>query len=136
MSIVVSITDLMQAVGSDNIRFQYIDTSMERIDIKKDVTVVSFATDAITPTDVVMGGGPKGFVIWVDRELVRERLEQLKQSKLVTYEMLQQQRDELLGLVKAVVYHSVPVTANGTRCAAFPWVEYEAMVNKAKGGAE
>ena len=48
---------------------------------------------------------------------------------------LKQQRDELLGLVKAVVYHSVPVTVNGTRCAAFPWVEYEAMVNKTKGGA-
>ena len=47
---------------------------------------------------------------------------------------LRRQRDELLGLVKAVVYHSVPVTVNGTRCAAFPWVEYEAMVNKAKGG--
>ena len=47
---------------------------------------------------------------------------------------LKRQLDELLGLVKAVVYHSVPVTANGTRCAAFPWVEYEAIVNKTKGG--
>ena len=48
---------------------------------------------------------------------------------------LKQQRDELFSLVKAVVYHSLSVTVNGTRCAAFPWVEYEAMVNKAKGGA-
>ena len=47
---------------------------------------------------------------------------------------LKRQRDELLGLVKAVVYHSLSVTVNGTRCAAFPWVEYEAIVNKAKGG--
>ena len=47
---------------------------------------------------------------------------------------LKQQRDELFSLVKAVVYHSLSVTVNGTRCAAFPWVEYEAMVNKAKGG--
>ena len=47
---------------------------------------------------------------------------------------LKRQRDELLGLVKAVVYHSVSVTVNGTRYAAFPWVEYEEMVNKAKGG--
>ena len=47
---------------------------------------------------------------------------------------LKRQRNELLGLVKAVVYHSLSVTVNGTRCAAFPWVEYEAMVNKAKGG--
>ena len=47
---------------------------------------------------------------------------------------LKRQRDELLGLVKAVVYHSLSVTVNGTLCAAFPWVEYEVMVNKAKGG--
>ena len=47
---------------------------------------------------------------------------------------LKRQRDELFSLVKAVVYHSLSVTVNGTRCAAFPWVEYEAMVNKAKGG--
>lgn len=48
---------------------------------------------------------------------------------------LKRQRDELLGLVKAVVYDSLSVTVNGIRCAAFPWVEYEAIVNKAKGGA-
>ena len=47
---------------------------------------------------------------------------------------LKRQRDELLGLVKAVVYDSLSVTVNGIRCAAFPWVEYEAIVNKAKGG--
>ena len=47
---------------------------------------------------------------------------------------LKRQRNELLGLVKAVVYHSLSVTVNGTLCAAFPWVEYEVMVNKAKGG--
>ena len=48
---------------------------------------------------------------------------------------MKRQRDELLGLVKAIVYHSVPVTVSGTRCAAFPWSEYESMVKKAKGSA-
>lgn len=52
----------------------------------------------------------------------------------VEIDELKLQRDELLGLVKSVVYHSLSVTVNGIRCAAFPWVEYEAMVNKAKGG--
>ena len=47
---------------------------------------------------------------------------------------LKRQRDELLGLVKAVSYHSIPVTVDGIKCAAFPWSEYESMVIKAKGG--
>ena len=48
---------------------------------------------------------------------------------------LKRQRDELLGLVKAVSYHSIPVTVDGIKCAAFPWSEYESMVIKAKGGS-
>ena len=46
---------------------------------------------------------------------------------------LKRQRDELLGLVKAVSYHSIPATVDGIKCAAFPWAEYESMVIKAKG---
>ena len=45
------------------------------------------------------------------------------------------QRDQLLGLVKGVAYHSIPVTIDGIKCAAFPWVEYESLVARAKGGA-
>ena len=48
---------------------------------------------------------------------------------------LKRQRDELLGLVKAVSYHSIPATVDGIKCAAFPWSEYESMVKKAKGSA-
>ena len=48
---------------------------------------------------------------------------------------LKRQRDELLGLVKAVSYHSIPATVDGIKCAAFPWVEYESMVIKAKGSS-
>ena len=48
---------------------------------------------------------------------------------------LKRQRDELLGLVKAVSYHSIPGTVDGIKCAAFPWSEYESMVIKAKGGS-
>ena len=49
---------------------------------------------------------------------------------------LKRQRDELLGLIKCVAYHSISVTVSGVKCAAFPWSEYEAIINKAKGGAE
>ena len=48
---------------------------------------------------------------------------------------LKRQRDELLGLIKAVSYHSTPVTVDGIKCAAFPWAEFESMVAKAKGSA-
>ena len=48
---------------------------------------------------------------------------------------LKRQRDELLWLVKAVSYHSIPATVDGIKCAAFPWAEYESMVAKAKGSA-
>ena len=48
---------------------------------------------------------------------------------------LKRQRDELLGIVKAVSYHSIPATVDGIKCAAFPWAEYEQMVIKAKGSA-
>ena len=100
MNITVSITELLQAVGSENIRFQSMSTSMEHINVKKGVTIVSFATDAITPTDVVMGGGPSGIIIWVDQDLLRERLDELKQGKHVTYDKLLQQRDELLAALE------------------------------------
>ena len=46
---------------------------------------------------------------------------------------LKRHRDELLGLVKAVSYHSIPATVDGIKCAAFPWAEYESMVVKTKG---
>ena len=35
--------------------------------------------------------------------------------------------DDLLSVLKAVVAHSAPYTINGVVCAAFPWVEYEAL---------
>ena len=37
---------------------------------------------------------------------------------------------DLLGVLKAVVAHSAPCTINGVLCAAFPWVEYEALVTR------
>jgi hypothetical protein len=48
---------------------------------------------------------------------------------------VKRERDELMGLIKAVAAHSTPTLINGTRCAAFPWIEYEVVAAKAKGGA-
>lgn len=48
---------------------------------------------------------------------------------------VKRERDELMGLIKAVAAHSTPTLINGTRCAVFPWIEYEVVAAKAKGGA-
>lgn len=100
MSITVSITELLQAVGSENIRYQSLSTAMENASLKKGVTVISFATDAISPSDIVMGGGPSGIVLWVDQQLLRERLEELKHGNHVTYGKLIQHRDELFAILR------------------------------------
>jgi hypothetical protein len=46
---------------------------------------------------------------------------------------VKRERDELMGLIKAVAAHSTSTLINGTRCAAFPWTEYEVVAAKAKG---
>ena len=46
---------------------------------------------------------------------------------------LRKQRDELLGMIKAVTSHSVMVDINGTTCAAFPYFEYECLSSKVRG---
>ena len=45
---------------------------------------------------------------------------------------LTRQRDELLGLVRAVVCHSTVKDVMGVKCAAFPWTEYEGLAAKVK----
>ena len=47
-------------------------------------------------------------------------------------EKLRRQRDELLGLVRAVVCHSTVKDVMGVKCAAFPWTEYEGLAAKVK----
>lgn len=96
MSNKVSITDLLTAVGSDNIRFQDVMSSMENIKSSKGATIISFATDAMSPGDVVTGSGPKGLVLWIDQSLMKQRINELKEGKGLTYGRLLEQRDELL----------------------------------------
>jgi hypothetical protein len=46
---------------------------------------------------------------------------------------MKRERDELMGLIKAVAAHSTSTMIDGTRCASFPWIEYEVVAAKAKG---
>ena len=46
---------------------------------------------------------------------------------------LKRQRDELLGLIKAVTAHAVMVCVDGTDCAAIPYFEYKVISDKVRG---
>ena len=130
MSITVSITELLQAVGSENINFQILSAAMERISTKKGITIVSFATDAITPADVTMGNCLSGIVVWVDQGVLRERLDELKQGNCVTYEKLANQRDELLAAAEKAIYECEDLIHTQAGCALIEAIE------KAKLGAK
>ncbi|HEH9411779.1 hypothetical protein [Aeromonas salmonicida] len=78
MSNIVSITDLLAAIGSDNIKFQVLQNSLLDIKAKKGGSDVTFCTDAIKPADIFANTGPKGLIIWVDRDLMNQRLEEIK----------------------------------------------------------
>ena len=103
MSNKVSITDLLTAVGSDNIRFQDVMSSMENIKSSKGATIISFATDAMSPGDVVTGSGPKGLVLWIDQSLMQQRLNELKEGEGLTYGRLLEQRNELKAALEVLV---------------------------------
>lgn len=105
MSNIVGITDLLHAIGADNITFQVLENSMDGATVKKKgPTSITFLTDAVTPTDVVNGTGPRGLVLWVDRELMSEKLSKLKSGEelLCSYQLveLKRQCDELKAVIK------------------------------------
>lgn len=81
MSNIVSITDLLAAIGSDNIKFQVLQNSLLDIKAKKGGSDVTFCTDAIKPADIFANTGPKGLIIWVDRDLMNQRLEEIKSGQ-------------------------------------------------------
>lgn len=131
MSNKVSITDLLTAVGSDNIRFQDVMSSMENIKSSKGATIISFATDAMSPGDAVTGSGPKGLVLWIDQSLMKQRLNELKEGEGLTYGRLLEQREELLAALEHLHHNA---KASGAEMGLALDVAEEAIA-KAKGGA-
>ena len=129
----VSITDLLTAVGSDNIRFQDVMSSMENIKSRKGATIISFATDAMSPGDVVTGSGPKGLVLWIDQSLMKQRLNELKEGEGLTYGRLLEQRDELLTALAEV--QRIASSSNMTHNMMVIRDHCADAIAKAKGGA-
>lgn len=62
------IVELLSELGNDKIQYQLLNTAITNIKRVDGVSVVSFATDAITPNDVMFETKNKlrGIVLWVD----------------------------------------------------------------------
>ena len=125
----IGISDLLSSIGSDNIKYQYISQSMEGIKVVRGVTVVSFATDAITPNDVVMDTGPRGIVLWVDNDIMKHRLSELKSGSVMTLDKAVKQRNELLDALESVI------NSEATTISVSIYTEVKAAIAKVKGGA-
>ncbi|MDX7876272.1 hypothetical protein [Aeromonas veronii] len=78
MSNKVSITDLLGAIGSENIRFQPLSACLLDIKAKSRDTEITFVTDVIKPVDVFANTGPSGLILWVDSKLYNQQLNELK----------------------------------------------------------
>ena len=78
MSNKVSITDLLGAIGSENIRFQPLSACLLDIKAKSRDTEITFVTDVIKPVDVFANTGPSGLILWVDSKMYNQQLNELK----------------------------------------------------------
>ncbi|MEH8111487.1 hypothetical protein Q7I18_11140 [Aeromonas veronii] len=130
MSHPVSITDLLTAIGSDNIKFQYLATCMEGIKGAKGRNLITFGTDALTPSDVALNAGPSGLIIWVEGDLMRQSLGDIKSGNSLTFGKVVEQRDELLkalerlsGDVEALMKESGGVYGLHQNGEPAPWGE-------------
>lgn len=102
MSHPVSITDLLTAIGNDNIKFQYLATCMEGIKGAKGRNLITFGTDALTPSDVALNAGPSGLIIWVEGGLMRQSISDIKSGNSLTFGKVVEQRDGLLAALAEI----------------------------------
>lgn len=63
----MTLPELLEKVGADNINFQLLNQAMTNISTKRAVSKITFETDAITTNHVAVGTGPVGLVVWCDR---------------------------------------------------------------------
>jgi hypothetical protein len=68
----MKMSDLILAVGDENVIFQSLDKDFSSIDRIKHGTKVTFYTDAIQPEEMLGGGKTKkmGLILWLPRDKV------------------------------------------------------------------
>lgn len=103
MSNKISLTELLTAIGDDHIKFQPLDSCMEEIKSSKGGSLITFGTQALTPTDVGFNTGPRGIIIWVDGDMMHQRMDELKAGNGRTFNSVVKQRDELLAALEEIL---------------------------------
>lgn len=69
----MKISELILAVGDDNIRFQSLNNDAHRIEDTKNGTKITFYTDGVTAYEAMTSPGKTkniGLVLWLPRDLV------------------------------------------------------------------
>ena len=68
----MKMSELILAVGDENVVFQNLLKDAHSIDQTKHGTKITFYTDAISPVEMMGGGATKkmGLVLWLPRDLV------------------------------------------------------------------
>jgi len=79
----MKMSDLILAVGDDNVKFQNLMNDAQNVSLSKGATRISFLTDAVTPGDFMPGvkGGNMGLVIWLPRDKVEAAIAAEKSAK-------------------------------------------------------
>jgi hypothetical protein len=80
----MKMSDLILAIGDDNVKFQNLFDSMNSISTsKKGVSKISFSTDGVTANEVMSPDTSKnvGLVLWLPRDKVEAALEAMKATK-------------------------------------------------------
>lgn len=74
----MKLTELVNAIGDDNIKVQSIDGSLVKSADKKRTkdTELTIATDQITTNDALNQTGKVGLVIWIDRKEFTKLIQQ------------------------------------------------------------
>jgi hypothetical protein len=79
----MKMSDLILAVGDENVVFQNLDRDAHAIDKTKHGTKISFYTDAIQAEELLDSGKPQkiGLVVWLPRSAVDAAIAKEKASK-------------------------------------------------------
>jgi hypothetical protein len=80
----MKMSELILAIGDENVVFQNLDTDAHAIDKTRHGTKISFYTDAIQAEELLDGGQPKkmGLVLWFPRNKVAEEIAKAKHQRV------------------------------------------------------
>lgn len=70
--------ELLSKIGNENIEYQMLTNSITSIKQTKKHAKVEFITNAITASDIALDTAKKGIIIWVDGEILKIALSEIK----------------------------------------------------------